>query len=91
MAHTPKRRRLPITDVRVLKGKDADMGPDWERVKGNLNDGNRGPVLTLFVKRDPKQAPISSVVVKYGFDSHAAIGYDQLPMDLNAGTGNSNA
>ncbi|KAF9351310.1 hypothetical protein BGX34_000682 [Mortierella sp. NVP85] len=87
MAHAPKRRRLPITDVRVLKGKDADMGPDWERVKGNLNDGNRGPVLTLFVKRDPKQAPISSIVVKYGFDSHAAIGYDQLPMDLNAGTG----
>ncbi|KAF9346866.1 hypothetical protein BGX26_001629 [Mortierella sp. AD094] len=80
-------RRLPITQIKVLQGQDAQMGPDWEKVEGNLNHGNRGPVLTLFVKREPGQAPIESLVVKYGFDSHAAIGYDRLPMDLNVGTG----
>ncbi|KAI1313861.1 purple acid phosphatase [Mortierella claussenii] len=80
-------KRLPITQISVLQGKDAEMGPGWERVEGNLNDGNHGPVLTLFVKRDADGAPIDSIVVKYGFDSHAAIGYDRLPMDLNVGTG----
>ncbi|KAF9277112.1 purple acid phosphatase [Mortierella alpina] len=80
-------RRTPITQIEVLQGPDADMGPDWEKVDGNLNDGNRGPVLTMFVKRDPTEAPIDSIVVKYGFGSHAAIGYDRLPKDLNVGTG----
>ncbi|KAF9111391.1 purple acid phosphatase [Mortierella sp. AM989] len=80
-------RRLPITEIKVLQGQDAQVGPEWEKVEGNLNDGNRGPALTLFVKREPGQAPIESLVVKYGFDSHAAIGYDRLPMDLNVGTG----
>ncbi|KAF9960729.1 purple acid phosphatase [Mortierella alpina] len=79
--------RLPITQIEVLQGPDADMGPDWEKIDGNLNDGNRGPVLTMFVKRDPTESPIDSIVVKYGFGSHAAIGYDRLPVDLNAGTG----
>ncbi|KAF9573316.1 purple acid phosphatase [Mortierella alpina] len=80
-------RRSPITQIEVLQGPDADMGPDWEKIDGNLNDGNRGPVLTMFVKRDPTEAPIDSIVVKYGFGSHAAIGYDRLPVDLNVGTG----
>ncbi|KAF9930370.1 purple acid phosphatase [Mortierella alpina] len=80
-------RRSPITQIEVLQGPDADMGPDWEKIDGNLNDGNRGPVLTMFVKRDPAEAPIDSIVVKYGFGSHAAIGYDRLPVDLNVGTG----
>ncbi|KAF9101282.1 purple acid phosphatase [Mortierella sp. GBA35] len=77
----------PITNIAVLQGQDADMGPDWERIEGNLNDGTYGPVLTMFVQRDPDEAPIDSVVVKYGYDSHAAIGYDRLPLDLNVGTG----
>jgi len=80
-------RLSPITQIEVLQGPDADMGPDWEKIDGNLNDGNRGPVLTMFVKRDPTEAPIDSIVVKYGFGSHAAIGYDRLPVDLNVGTG----
>lgn len=79
--------RHPITQLAVQQGQDADMGPEWERLEGNLNDGNRGPVLTMFVKRDPAQAPIDSIVIKYGYDSHAAIGYDRLPLDLNTGTG----
>ncbi|KAG0300417.1 purple acid phosphatase [Dissophora globulifera] len=78
---------LPITQIAVLQGENAEMGQGWERVEGNLNDGNRGPVLTMFVRRDADQAPIVSIVVKYGFDSHAAIGYDRVPMDLNVGTG----
>lgn len=78
----------PITQIAVLQGPDADMGPDWEKLEGNLNDGTHGPVLTMFVQRDPTQAPIESIVVKYGYDSHAAIGYDRLPLDLNFGTGN---
>ncbi|KAG0030767.1 purple acid phosphatase [Podila clonocystis] len=78
---------MPITQIAVLQGLDADMGPDWEKLEGNLNDGNYGPVLTMFVQRDPDQAPIDSIVIKYGYDSHAAIGYDRLPMDLNVGTG----
>ncbi|KAF8982984.1 purple acid phosphatase [Entomortierella lignicola] len=87
-AHYDKsKRRLPITDIKVLQGKDAQMGRDWEKVEGNLNHGNRGPILTLFVKRERGKAPIESLVVKYGYDSHAAIGYDRLPMDLNVGTG----
>ncbi|KAG0376105.1 hypothetical protein BGX24_008275 [Mortierella sp. AD032] len=77
----------PITNIAVLQGQDAEMGPDWERIEGNLNDGNRGPVLTMFVQRDPDESPIDSLVVKHGFDSHAAIGYDRLPLDLNVGTG----
>ncbi|KAG0018687.1 hypothetical protein BGZ80_006873, partial [Entomortierella chlamydospora] len=81
-----RKRLLPITHIKVLQGQGAQLGPDWERVEGNLNDGNRGPVLTLFVKRERGQAPIESLVVKYGFDSHAAIGYDRVPMDLNVGT-----
>ncbi|KAG0267347.1 purple acid phosphatase [Mortierella polycephala] len=76
-----------ITDIAVVQGQRPNMGSEWERIEGNLNDGNRGPILTLFVKRDPTQAPIDSLVVKYGYDSHAAIGYDRLPMDLNVGTG----
>ncbi|KAG9072672.1 purple acid phosphatase [Linnemannia hyalina] len=80
-------RLNPITNIAVLQGPDAEMGPDWERIEGNLNDGNRGPVLTMFVQRDPDDSPIDSVVVKYGYDSHAAIGYDRLPLDLNVGTG----
>lgn len=80
-------RLNPITNIAVLQGPDAEMGPDWERIEGNLNDGNRGPVLTMFVQRDPEDSPIDSVVVKYGYDSHAAIGYDRLPLDLNVGTG----
>ncbi|KAG0087484.1 purple acid phosphatase [Podila epicladia] len=78
---------VPITQIAVLQGQDADMGPGWEKLEGNLNDGNYGPVLTMFVQRDPDQAPIDSIVIKYGYDSHAAIGYDRLPMDLNVGTG----
>jgi hypothetical protein len=81
------RRQHPITEIAVRPGPDAYMGPEWERLEGNLNDGNRGPVLTMFVKRDPSQHPVDSIVVKYGYDSHAAIGYDRLPMDLNTGTG----
>lgn len=77
----------PITQIAVLQGQDADMGADWEKIEGNLNDGTYGPVLTMFVRRDPTQSPIDSIVIKYGFDSHAAIGYDRLPMDLNTGTG----
>ncbi|KAF9332260.1 purple acid phosphatase [Podila minutissima] len=82
-----KNNPVPITQIAVLQGQDADMGPGWEKLEGNLNDGNYGPVLTMFVRRDPDQAPIDSIVIKYGFDSHAAIGYDRLPMDLNVGTG----
>ena len=82
-----KRRPNPVTQLAVQQGQDADMGPEWEKLEGNLNDGNRGPVLTMFVKRDSSQAPIDSIVVKYGYDSHAAIGYDRLPLDLNTGTG----
>ncbi|KFH73873.1 hypothetical protein MVEG_01087 [Podila verticillata NRRL 6337] len=83
-----KKHDNPITQIAVLQGQDADMGPDWEKIEGNLNDGTAyGPVLTMFVQRDPSQAPIDSIVIKYGFDSHAAIGYDRLPMDLNTGTG----
>ncbi|KAK3838377.1 MAG: Metallo-dependent phosphatase-like protein [Linnemannia elongata] len=80
-------RLNPITNIAVLQGPDAEMGPHWEKIEGNLNDGNRGPVLTMFVQRDPDDSPIDSVVVKYGYDSHAAIGYDRLPLDLNVGTG----
>ncbi|KAF9428842.1 hypothetical protein BGZ94_000790 [Podila epigama] len=82
-----KKPLVPITDITVLQGQDADMGPGWERLEGNLNDGTRGPVLTMFVQRDPTRPPIDSIVIKYGFDSHAAIGYDRLPLDLNVGTG----
>ncbi|KAF9975543.1 hypothetical protein BGZ73_000803 [Actinomortierella ambigua] len=82
--------RVPgyITHLSVLEG-DLTHHPDdgWEKVEGNLNAGTRGPPLTLFVKRDPSQAPIESLVVKYGYDSQGAIGYDRYPMDLNTGTG----
>ncbi|KAF9903396.1 purple acid phosphatase [Linnemannia zychae] len=81
------KRLTPITNIAVLQGQNTEMGPDWERIEGNLNDGNRGPILTMFVQRDPDESPIDSIVVKYGFDSHAAIGYDRLPLDLNVGTG----
>ncbi|KAF9922102.1 purple acid phosphatase [Linnemannia zychae] len=77
----------PITNIAVLQGQGAEMGPSWERIEGNLNDGNHGPILTMFVQRDPEDSPIDSIVVKYGYDSHAAIGYDRLAMDLNVGTG----
>ncbi|KAF9432303.1 purple acid phosphatase [Entomortierella beljakovae] len=80
-------RLLPITHIKVLQGQNPQIGPEWEKVEGNMNDGNHGPILTLFVKRERGQAPIESIVVKYGYDSHAAIGYDRLPMDLNTGTG----
>jgi len=77
----------PITNIAVLQGQDAEMGPEWERIDGNLNHGSLGPVLTMFVQRNPDESPIDSIVVKYGYDSHAAIGYDRLPQDLNVGTG----
>ncbi|KAG0055621.1 purple acid phosphatase, partial [Gryganskiella cystojenkinii] len=80
-------QRHPITHIAVQQGQDPEMGPEWEALEGNLNEGNRGPTLTMFVKRDPDHYPIDSIVVKYGYDSHAAIGYDRLPMDLNTGTG----
>ncbi|KAG0232974.1 purple acid phosphatase [Actinomortierella wolfii] len=80
--------RYPITHLTVTKGDNAGHpGEDWECVEGNLNAGTQGPPLTLYVKRDPSFAPIESLVVKYGFGSHGAIGYDRYPLDLNTGTG----
>ncbi|KAF9580966.1 hypothetical protein BGW38_002185 [Lunasporangiospora selenospora] len=84
-----KRRPNAITDIMVLEGHANDLSVDegWEQVDGNLNDGTFGPALTMYVRRDPSKAPIVSLVVKYGFDSHAAIGYDRLSFNLNKGTG----
>ncbi len=88
MCYKAEETAYPITDLKIVEGKDAPAPSGYSKIDIDLNEKAGGKYLYLCYTKDPKHnPPTKHIQIIKGKDADAPAGYVKIPTDLNASAG----